>query len=146
MTAISAVLSPVATSDTEAAPSNKSLWGSRILTGISTAFLVFDAGVKLLEFTPALESSADLGWSPDSIFLLGVIEAVCLVLYLIPRTAVLGALLWTGYLGGAVATHVRIDNPLFSHSLFPIYVAALLWAALWLRGDARVRAFFRFTN
>jgi len=62
-----------------------------------------------------------------------VIELVCLALYLVPRTAVLGAVLWTGYLGGAVATHVRIGSPLFSHVLFPLYVAALLWVGLWLR-------------
>jgi hypothetical protein len=67
---------------------------------------------------------------------------VCLVVYLIPRTAVLGAILWTGYLGGAIATHVRVGNPLFSHLLFPVYVAALLWAGLWLR-DERVRAVLR---
>ena len=146
MTAISAVSTPIATSDIEAAPSNKSMWASRILTGISTAFFVFDASVKVLQLAPAVEGSADLGWSGDAIFVIGVIEIVCLALYLIPRTAVLGALLWTGYLGGAVATHVRVENPLFSHTLFPIYVAALLWAALWLRGDARVRAFFRFAK
>jgi hypothetical protein len=64
---------------------------------------------------------------------------VCLILYVIPRTAPLGAVLWTGYLGGAIATHLRLDNPLFSHTLFPIYVAALLWGGLYLR-DARVRA------
>jgi membrane protein DedA with SNARE-associated domain len=71
------------------------------------------------------------------------IEVACLILYIVPRTAVLGALLWTGYLGGAVATHVRVGHPLLSHTLFPVSVAALLWAALWLR-DARVRALFRF--
>ena len=70
---------------------------------------------------------------------LGAIELVCLTLYLIPRTAPLGAVLWTGYLGGAIATHLRIDNPLFSHILFPIYVAAFIWGGLYLR-DARVRA------
>ena len=69
---------------------------------------------------------------------LGVLELVCLSLYLLPQTAVLGAILWTGYLGGAVATHVRIGNPMFSHALFPVYVGALLWLGLWLR-DARLR-------
>ena len=65
-------------------------------------------------------------------------QLACLILYLVPRTAPLGAVLWTGYLGGAIATHVRVGNPLFSHTLFPIYVAAMLWGGLWLR-DARVR-------
>jgi hypothetical protein len=68
-----------------------------------------------------------------------MLQLACLVLYLVPRTSVLGAVLWTGYLGGAVATHVRVGNPLLSHTLFPIYVAALLWGGLWLR-DQRVRS------
>ena len=81
----------------------------------------------------------ELGYSPDVIVPLGLVQLACLILYVVPRTAILGALLWTGYLGGAVATHVRVENPLFSHTLFPIYVAILLWAGLWLR-DMRVRA------
>ena len=70
---------------------------------------------------------------------LGILQLVLLALYLVPRTALLGAVLWTGYLGGAVATHVRVGNPLVSHVLFPVYVAALLWGGLWLR-DRRTRA------
>ena len=72
------------------------------------------------------------------VFSLGIVQLVCLAFYLVPRTAVLGAVLWTGYLGGAVATHVRIGHPLFSHVLFPVYVAVLLWVGLWLR-DERLR-------
>ena len=76
---------------------------------------------------------------PSSVVVpLGVIELVLLVLYVVPRTALLGAVLWTGYLGGAIATHVRLENPLFTHVLFPVYIAALLWGALWLR-DPRTR-------
>lgn len=71
-----------------------------------------------------------------------MLQLVLLVCYLVPRTAPLGAILWTGYLGGAIATHVRLLNPLFTHILFPVYVAALLWGGLWLR-DARVRALLR---
>jgi hypothetical protein len=82
---------------------------------------------------------SDLGWDPAMAPRLGVTMFVCLARYLWPRTSVLGAVLLTGYLGGAVATHVRIGNPLFSHVLFPTYVGALLWGGLWLR-DARVRA------
>ena len=140
MTAITATLDTIPETS---APSKTALWASRILTGISAAFFVFDSSVKLLQLAPAVDASAQIGWTPDAVFVIGVIEVVCLALYLIPRTAVLGALLWTGYLGGAVATHLRIGDPLLSHTLFPTYVAALLWAALWLRGDARVRAFFR---
>jgi hypothetical protein len=73
------------------------------------------------------------------VFVIGVIAAVCLVLYLVPRTAPLGAVLWTGYFGGAIVTHFRLGQPLFTHILPPIYVAALIWGSLYLR-DSRVRA------
>lgn len=114
-------------------------WSGRVLSGLGAAFLAFDAALKLLSVPEALEGTQHLGWPADALFGLGVVQAVCLALYLIPRTAVLGAVLWTGYLGGAIATHVRIDNPLFTHVLFPIYVAAFLWLGLWLR-DLRLRA------
>jgi hypothetical protein len=83
-----------------------------------------------------------LGWQPHHLPILGALSLACLALSLVPRTAVLGAVLWTGYLGGAVATHLRLDHPLASHTLFPVYVAALLWGGLYLR-DARVRALVR---
>jgi hypothetical protein len=104
-----------------------------------------DAGMKLLGARAAVEGTAQLGYSDNVIFPLGVIQAICLILYIVPRTAVLGAVLWTGYLGGAIATHVRLGNPLFTHVLFPIYVAALLWGGLWLR-DRRVRAMLATRN
>jgi hypothetical protein len=81
----------------------------------------------------------------SSLITIGLIQVVCLAVYLLPRTAILGAVLWTGYLGGAIATHVRVGNPLFSHILFPIYVAALLWGGLWLR-DRRLRGVFAPLN
>ena len=87
----------------------------------------------------AVEATAQLGYPEGVILGLGVIELVCLIVYLVPSTAVLGAVLWTGYLGGAVATHVRVGNPLLSHTLFPIYVATFLWLGLWLR-DQRLRS------
>lgn len=117
----------------------RALWAGRILSGLGVAFLSFDAALKLFTVPEAVASTADLGWPTEVILPLGILQLLLLALYLIPRTAVLGAILWTGYLGGAVATHVRIDNPLFSHVLFPTYIAALLWAGLWLR-DGRVRA------
>ena len=110
----------------------------RVLTGIAALFLAFDAALKLTTSPEAVAATAELGWSVRHMPTLALIEAVCLVLYLVPRTAVLGAVLWTGYLGGAIATHLRLDNPLLSHTLFPVYVAALLWGGLYLR-DARVR-------
>jgi hypothetical protein len=122
-----------------ARPARRALIAGRILTGIAVAFLTFDTVIKLFATKEAIEGTAQLGWKMEHMPILAAIEAVCLILYLVPRTAPLGAVLWTGYLGGAIATHLRLDNPLFSHILFPTYVAALIWGGLYLR-DARVRA------
>ena len=119
--------------------SQKRLWAGRAMSGAATLFLLVDATVKVLELPPAVEGTTQLGYPTSVVFGLGMLQLACLVLYLVPRTSVLGAVLWTGYLGGAVATHVRVGNPLLSHTLFPIYVAALLWGGLWLR-DQRVRS------
>lgn len=121
------------------ATTNRSRWAGRILSGLAVLFLTFDLSIKLLASKEAVNGTVQLGWQAHHLPILGIIEVACLVLYLIPRTAPLGAVLWTGYFGGAIATHLRIDNPLFSHTLFPIYVAALVWGGLYLR-DARVRA------
>ena len=121
------------------APSTATRWTGRVLSGIAVLFLVFDATFKLFATPEALAGTTDLGWTPQHLPTLAAIQFACLALYLVPRTAPLGAVLWTGYLGGAIATHLRIDNPLLTHTLFPIYVAALLWGGLYLR-DARVRA------
>jgi len=119
--------------------SRKAVWTGRVLSGLAVLFLLFDAGVKVLEHPMAVQGTAELGYPQAVIFGLGILQLVCLAVYLVPRTAALGAVLWTGYFGGAVATHVRIGHPLFSHVLFPVYVAALLWAGLWLR-DERLRS------
>lgn len=118
-------------------PSRGRLWTGRVLSGLAVAFLTLDTVVKLIQHPSAVEGSAALGFPPYAVTVLGWLEALCLVLYLVPRTAVLGAVLWTGYLGGAIATHLRLDNPLFTHLLFPTYVAALLWGGLSLR-DSRI--------
>ena len=131
---------PIAAHTTDT--STRTLWAGRILTGIAVAFLVFDAAIKLSGAQAAVDATTQLGYAPHHLLTIGLIEVVCLALYLIPRTAPLGALLWTGYLGGAIATHFRLDNPLLTHTLFPIYVAALVWGGLYLR-DARVRAMLR---
>jgi hypothetical protein len=120
-------------------PSRRSVIAGRIMTGFIALLLSLDAGVKLVRAKAAVEGSAQLGFTPDQLFVIGVIGAVCLVLYLIPRTAPIGALLWTGYFGGAIVTHFRVGDPLLTHTLFPIYVAALIWGGLYLR-DPRVRA------
>jgi len=122
-------------------PSKKALWAGRIISGFAVLFMLFDASMKLVQSPMAVKGTTDLGYPASVIFTLGLIQLVCLILYLVPRTAVLGAILWVGYLGGAIATHVRVGNPLFSHILFPIYVALLLWVGLGLR-DARVKALF----
>lgn len=109
------------------------------LAALAVLFLLFDATIKLLLVPEVIAGTAELGWRPELARPLGLLLLGCLAVYAWPRTAILGAILLTGYLGGAVATHVRIGNPLFSHVLFPTYVAALLWGALYLRDD-RLRA------
>lgn len=121
--------------------SRKALWTGRVLTGLAALFLLFDGVFKFFITPEAASATADLGWPLEAVRGLGVVELACLALYLVPRTAPLGALLWTGYLGGAIATHLRIGNPWLSHTLFPIYVAVFIWGGLYLR-DRRVRALF----
>jgi hypothetical protein len=117
----------------------RTAWGGRTLSGLAALFLLADGAGKLLRARPVMEGTIQLGYAPEIVFTLGVVLVSCVLTYLVPRTSVLGALLLTGYLGGAVATHVRVGNPLFTHVLFPTYVAALLWGGLLLR-DARLRA------
>ena len=123
--------------------SKKGLWAGRILSGVAVLFMLFDAVIKLVRHPAAVKGTIELGYPESVLFGLGVVLIVCLVLYLVPRTSVLGAILFTGYLGGAVATHVRVGNPLASRVLSPIYVAAFLWLGLWLR-DEQVRAILPF--
>ena len=129
-------------SDTLTAPVSKtSLWAGRIMSGLVIAFLAFDAGFKFVKPAPApvVETMAHLGWSLSLAPVLGIVLLVSTALYVIPNTCALGAILLTGYLGGAVATHLRVGDPLFSHILFPTYLGALLWGGLYLR-EPRLRA------
>ena len=114
------------------------LWAGRVLSALAALFLAFDGAIKVLQLAPAVEGSAQLGYAADVTLGLGCLQLVCLAVYLLPRTAPLGASLLTGYLGGAIATHVRFGSPLFS-LVFPVIIGALLWIGLYLR-DARVRA------
>ena len=115
------------------------LWTGRIMSALPSLFLLVDGIGKLIKPAPVVEGTVQLGY-PESVLLgLGIVLLACTVLYVIPRTAILGAILLTGYLGGAVATHVRVGNPLFSHVLFPVYVAVLIWGGIYLR-DERLRA------
>ncbi|HZD94268.1 MAG TPA: DoxX family protein [Candidatus Sulfotelmatobacter sp.] len=119
--------------------SGKALWTGRVLTGLALLFLLFDSIVKILKLSVAVQATTQLGYPAGVILPLGIVLLVCVVLYGLPRTSALGAILLTGYLGGAVATHVRVGNPLFSHVLFPVYIALLIWGGLYLR-DPRLRA------
>jgi len=107
-------------------------------SGLAVLFLVFDTVLKVLKLAPAIEGTMALGFPADSVRWIGIVELACVVLYVVPRTSVFGGLLLTGYLGGAVAAHVRISNPLVTHTLFPVYVALLLWGGLYLR-EKRLR-------
>jgi hypothetical protein len=120
-------------------PSKAALWFGRSLSGLFILFGTFDAGVKLIALPAAIEASARLGYPANTIVGIGWAALACLVLYAIPRTAIVGAILWTGYLGGAVASNVRVGSPLFTNALFPVYFAVILWAGLLLR-DRRVTA------
>jgi len=113
--------------------SARQLWAGRILSGIAVAFLFFDAVGKLMEVAPVMEGSVKLGYSESTVFPIGVLLLTGVVLHAIPRTAVLGAIYLTAYLGGAVATHVRVGSPLATHVLFAVYVAAFVWGGLALR-------------
>jgi hypothetical protein len=123
----------------QAAPSKKGVWAGRILSGLVALFLIPDGIIKFLKPAPVIETSAHLGLPLSLANTLGILVLVCTAIYLFPRTSVLGAILLTGYLGGAVATHLRVGDPLLSHVLFPTYLGLLLWLGLYLRDD-RLRA------
>ncbi len=122
------------------------LWTGRVLSGVALAALGIDASMKLLQLPEALKGTVELGYPASAVFTLGVIQLVCWVLYAIPRTAVLGAILWTGYFGGAVATHLRVQNPLFTHVLSGVYVALFIWGGLYLRRPQLRALFFSKTR
>lgn len=126
----------------EAAP-NVSAWRRRTGLGLSilvTLFFLADAVGKLLQIEPVLKGTVELGWPLSAVVPLGVLILIGAVLYAIPRTAVLGAIYLTGFLGGAIATHYRIGSPVFTHVLFGVYVAAIMWAGLVLRYPAVLSA------
>jgi len=127
---------------TYAAPntvSTRRIWTGRVLTGLGALFMLFDGVIHILKITPVVDAFAQLGFPLGTSRALGVIEIICVAIYLLPSTSVLGAILLTGYLGGAIATQVRVGAPLFSTTLFPIYVALFLWGGLYFR-DERVRS------
>ncbi len=121
--------------------SKTALWIGYILSGIVVAFMAMDITLKFLDLPIVVQTGLQLGWKPGTERLLGALLLACTVLYAWPRTAILGAVLLTGYLGGAVATHVRVASPLFSHILFGVYLGIFTWGGLWLR-EPRLRALF----
>lgn len=115
--------------------SKPALWTGRILSGLVIAFLLVDGAIKLVPWPVVTETKDKMGYGSSESFArtLGVITIACTVLYAIPPTSILGAILLTGYLGGAMASHVRIGSPLFSHILFGFYLGLMVWGGLWLR-------------
>ena len=125
-------------SDTHASPiSGRRLWTGRIMSTLPALFLIVDGVAKLFKPAPVVQETIQLGYSEGVLIPLGIVLTVCTILYIVPRTAVLGAVLLTGYLGGAVATHVRVGGSWFP-VLFPVIMGALVWGGLWLR-DGRLR-------
>src|SRR5262245_39314737 len=120
--------------------SKGALWTGRVLSGLVILFLAMDGIIKLVPIQPVTDSLKELGYPTSDSFarFLGVVTLICTALYAWPRTALLGAVLLTGLMGGAIASHLRLGDPLFTHTLFGVYLGVLLWLGLWLR-DKRLR-------
>ena len=132
----------------EAAPvSSGALWTGRVLSGIIVLFMIFDGAIKLPPLDIVTQTMVPLGWPADANVarMLGIIGLISTALYALPRTSVIGAILLTAYMGGAIATNVRIGSPLFSHTLFGVYLGVMLWGGLFLR-DPRLRALIPFSR
>ena len=128
MTTATSTLQPVSTSKTR-------LWASRIMAGLVILFMLVDSIFKFIPSEEVIKGSTDLGFQEHHLPIMGTLGLISVLLYAFRRTEILGAILLTGYWGGAVATHVRLDNPLFSHVLFTVYLGVLAWGALWLKNE-----------
>jgi hypothetical protein len=117
------------------------LWTARIMGGLVIAFMLMDSIFKFIPNEQVTAGSLELGFQAHHIPVMGTLGLLSILLFIIPRTQVLGAVLLTGYFGGVIATHLRLDNPLFSHILFPVYLAVLAWGSLWLKNE-RLRKLF----
>ena len=120
--------------------STKARRAGQILSGLAVLFLTWDGVIKLMTIAPVVEGFTRLGYPVSVAVAIGILELVCVAVYVTPRTSALGAVLLTGFLGGAISTHVRVEDPLLTHTFFPIYIGLLIWGGLWLRND-RLRAF-----
>jgi hypothetical protein len=121
------------------------LWTARIMSGLVILFMLFDSILKLIKPAPVVEGTVTLGYAEHHILVIGILGLLSTILYAVPRTSFLGALLLTGYFGGVIATQFRVDAPLFTHILFPIYLAVLTWGGVWLR-DEKVRKLILLQN
>jgi len=129
---------------TRTVPAIKTIWAGRIISAFAVLFLIFDSIIKVLNLAPAVEATTQLGYPASLVIGIGILELACLAVYVIPRTAALGAILLTGYLGGAIATQMRAGSPLFQ-VIFPLIVGALVWGGLFLR-EERLRALIRLRS
>lgn len=120
-------------------PSNTALWIGRIMSGLVVAFMLLDGAMKLVPLDVVVTTSEQMGIPGSLARTLGIIGLICTVLYAVPRTSVLGAILLSGYLGGAMASHLRLGDPILTHTLYGLYLGLLAWGGLYLR-DARLRA------
>ena len=123
----------------QAVASKKRPWAGYIISALPVLFLLVDGTMKLFKPEIVIKATTDLGYPESTIVPIGITLVACTILYIIPQTAIFGAILLTGYLGGAVATNVRVGTPLFTHILFPVYVTSFLWVGLYLR-EFRLRA------
>jgi hypothetical protein len=117
------------------APSTAKVWTGRIMGGIVILFMLMDSIFKFIVNEEVIKGTTDLGFQVHHLPILGTLGLIATLLYIFPRTELLGAILLTGYWGGAIATHVRMDNPLFTHILFPVYLGILAWGALWMKSE-----------
>lgn len=130
---------------TATAVSKKGLWTGRILSGLAVLFLIFDGVTKVMKVPAVMQASAQMQYPLRLIPVIGIVLLVCTAVYAIPRTSILGAILLTGYLGGAVEAQLRAGNPLFAEALFPVYFSVLIWGGLFLR-ERRLRALIPFRS
>ena len=129
MTTIQATL-PATTS------SKATVWIAHIMSGLVILFMLMDSIFKFIVNEEVLKATTDLGFQSHHLPIMGTLSLIATILYAFPRTRIIGAILLTGYWGGAIATHVRLDNPLFTHMLFPVYLGILAWGAVWLKNES----------
>lgn len=120
-------------------------WTSYIMSGLVILFMLMDSIMKFIQPQQVIDGTLALGFGAEHIVTLGILGLTCTLLYAFPRTSILGAILLTAYFGGAVATHVRLNNPLFTHILFTVYLGILAWGGLWIR-NGKLRELFRGTD